>query len=87
VFAAGSIAATAKEWVVPAPPARPVRFTGLVQGAPAPPSTEHTNVEPPSFELNVNVAEVEFVVATGLLSIVVSGGVMSSVIELNAETD
>ena len=68
---AGSIALTAN---VCTPMPSPVYCFGDVHGASAPRSSEQTNVEPGSSEMNVNVAVVAVVVTGGLPVIVASGG-------------
>src|SRR5207302_1366472 len=52
---------------------------GLEQDAQPPPSTRHSNVEPGSLELNVNVGVESLASAGGAESIVVSGAVRSIV--------
>lgn len=73
---AGSVARTSKTW---APPASPVRETGLVQDANAATSRRHSNVEPPSEEKSWNEADVERIVPEGPNGMVVSGAVVSTV--------
>ena len=78
---AGSIALTANTWV---PMPRPVYCLGDVHGASAPRSSEQTNVEPDSSEMNVNVAIVSVVNAGGLSVIVASGGSDSRMSQLHS---
>ena len=52
---------------------------GVVQTAKAPPSSLHSKVEFASVEVKAKVAAVLFVGLAGLLLIVVSGGMLSTV--------
>ena len=72
---AASVARTRNRW---SPSASPLTTRGDVHEAKAPPSSEHSNVEPASSDENVNVPPVAVVGLSGPLSIVVSGGVVSS---------
>ena len=72
---AGSVARTSKVWL-PAPSALSV--SGLEHELQPPPSTRHSNVEPPSLELNPNVGVVSLDGSAGVESIVVFGAVLST---------
>jgi hypothetical protein len=76
VFPAASVART---WNVCEPTASPEYAAGDVQAANAPPSSAHANDEPPSLDVNDNVAPCANVVAAGALVIVVSGASVSTV--------
>ena len=65
-------ASTARTWNVCDPSARPVYVCGLVQGAKPAPSRAQSNVAPTSLEVNVNVAEVEFVGFVGVDGVLLS---------------
>ena len=73
---AASTARTASVWL---PWPSPVYVTGSVHATNGPPSRLHSYVTGLSFEEKSNVAVVEFVAAGGPLTIVVSGGVPSTV--------
>ncbi len=76
-MAATSVARTWKVWLPSASAGESV--SGLEQALQPPPSIRHSNVEPDSFELNVNVGVVSLDGLPGLLSIVVFGGPVSTV--------
>src|SRR6201999_2677108 len=73
---AASIARTRNEC---APTARPLSARGDVQAAYAALSSEHSNVEPTSVAVNANDAVVAFVLAGGVVPIVVFGAAVSIV--------
>jgi hypothetical protein len=75
VLPAWSVARTANVWL---PTLRSVSVTGEAHVANAPPSVEHSNVEPVSLAEKVSVALVLAVEAFGPESIVVSGAVRSA---------
>ena len=56
----------------------PETVSGVTQVLYTPPSTRHSNIDPPSVDANVKVADVEFVALIGCVVIVVSGGVVSA---------
>src|SRR3954454_12359629 len=74
VLPAMSVARVSKVWL---PSARAAAVCGLEQGAQLPPSTRHSNVEPPSEELNAKVGVASLSSAGGPESIVVFGAVRS----------
>jgi hypothetical protein len=76
VFPAASVARTSKVW---SPSASPARLSGLVQALQEPPSSRHSNVEPPSLEEKEKLAPVAFVGSPGWAVIVVSGAAVSIV--------
>ena len=72
-------ASTARTSNVCEPSGSAASVSGLVQGRRPPAPIRHWNVEPPSLELNVNVGVVSLPSSGGLLLIVVSGAVTSTV--------
>jgi hypothetical protein len=75
-FPAASRARTWKVWA----PAATVYVLGVVQPANAEPSSEHSNVDPASLEVNENDALVLVVPEVGADVMVVFGGVVSAVL-------
>ena len=76
VLPAGSVARMSNVWL-PAPSAPSV--FGLEHDAQPPPSMRHSKVEPASEELNEKVGVVSFDGSGGMESIVVAGGVRSTI--------
>ncbi len=77
MLAATSVARTWKVWLPSLSAGQSV--SGEVQAVQLPLSIRHSNVEPDSVELNVNVGVVSLDGLPGLLSIVVFGGPVSMI--------
>src|SRR5688500_15260330 len=69
----------ARTWNVCSPNASPVYSPGEAHPEKATPSSEHSKVEPDSFAEKMKITLASVVVATGPESIVVSGGVASTI--------
>ena len=74
VLPAASVARTANVW----PPSGSVSVIGLEHAVQVPPSTRHSNVEPDSLAVNVNVGDPSLVLPLGPPVIDVFGAVVSA---------